>query len=68
MYVEVKGTATAGAAVFLTTNEVEFARAHSDQMALSVTRSVVVTSTSGGYPVPGGRKPCSDRGTWTPGT
>jgi hypothetical protein len=68
VYVEVRRTMTAGAADFLTMNEVESARAHRDQMALSVTRSVVVTSTSGGYPVPGGRKPCSDRGTWTPGT
>ena len=46
---------TAGAADFLTMNEVESARAHRDQMALPVTHSVVVTSTPGGHQVSGGR-------------
>ncbi len=43
LYVEVKGTQTDGSGVILTTGEVEFARQHSEHMALFVLHSIQVS-------------------------
>lgn len=43
LHVEVKGTQTEGEQVFLTANEVDFARRHGESMALFILRSVEVS-------------------------
>ena len=48
LYVEVKGTTTAGEEVLLTPNEVRFAREHSGQMALFVQSGIVVEQSEDG--------------------
>lgn len=45
IYIEVKGTSTAGERVILTYGEVEHARAHRGQMVLFILRNVQVTGT-----------------------
>lgn len=60
VYVEVKGTQTSGASVFLTRNEVDFARAHRDRMALFVTHSIQLTRDGGGIVAANG----TDRVLW----
>lgn len=54
LYVEVKGTQSAGVTVFLTDGEVEWARSHSNRMALVVVDSVVVDDTTGETRTSGG--------------
>lgn len=48
LYVEVKGTSTAGEEVFLTPNEVHFAREHVSQMALFVQSGIVIEQPADG--------------------
>jgi hypothetical protein len=48
LYVEVKGTTTAGEEVFLTPNEVRFARENAGQMALFVQSGIVIEQSEAG--------------------
>jgi len=50
----VKGTQTSGNSVFLTRNEVDFARAHKDLMVLFVVHSVEVHHSGAGLVAAGG--------------
>lgn len=56
LYVEVKGTTTAGEGIFLTKNEVEFARKHIRNVALYVLNSVAL-ERAGSKPMVSGGKP-----------
>jgi hypothetical protein len=71
LYVEVKGTVTAGEAVFLTANEVRFARENRKHMVLFVLHSINVSPGKDGYVLSGGEhrriQPWNvDRGTLKP--
>ena len=47
VFIEVKGTETVGSSVFLTPNEVEFARLNKSRMALFVLHSIQVREVDG---------------------
>ncbi|HLL06437.1 MAG TPA: DUF3883 domain-containing protein [Myxococcaceae bacterium] len=56
VYIEVKGTQTAGSTILLTPNEVEFARRNKSQMALFVVHSMKVRDVDGEVHVEGGEE------------
>ena len=56
VYIEVKGTQTAGSSILLTPNEVEFARRNKSQMALFVVHSMKVRDVDGEVHVEGGEE------------
>jgi hypothetical protein len=60
LYVEVKGTTTPGAQVFLTKNEVKHAREHPKQMVLFIVYDIAVAEVDGNPVASGG----SERFLW----
>lgn len=54
LYVEVKGTTTAGESVLLTPNEVAFARSHAGRMELFLVHGIVLEQTRAGVRAVGG--------------
>ncbi len=54
LHVEVKGTQTDGAEIFLTAGEVDFAKSHNGQMALFVLHSSRVSEENDDYLLSGG--------------
>ncbi|QRN95286.1 DUF3883 domain-containing protein [Archangium violaceum] len=60
VFVEVKGTQTAGSRVFLTSKEVEFARHNKNKMALYIFHSMRVREVNGEMIVEGGAERVSD--------
>jgi hypothetical protein len=54
LFVEVKGTQTAGSRILLTSNEIELARRHKGKMALYVFHSMRVREVDGEVVVEGG--------------
>jgi hypothetical protein len=56
LYVEVKGTQSAGDEIILTAGEVEFAQSHKGQMALFVLHSIRVVKGSNGDTLEGGER------------